>query len=92
MLEINKAYSLRTNIIIKGINKKYWALDTNSGSQFRLNELSFDVLSAMDGKTTIEEILIEQAKKYDVDIKIISKDIISFLENALSKGFLSLVD
>ncbi len=87
MLELNNIYVLNPNIILRGINNKYWALDTKSGSQFRLNQLSYDLLSFIDGKKTIKDIIEEQSKRYDVEKEIFEKDATSFLEMALEKDF-----
>lgn len=88
MLEMNKAYSLNNNLILKGINDKFWALDTKTGLQYRLNECSYDILSTLDGKTTVEQIIENQFKKYNVEKSILINDIMSFLESAYKKGFI----
>ena len=57
MLEINDVLNKKTNIILKGINNKFWALDVESGAQFKLNELSYDILSAIDGEVSFAVII-----------------------------------
>lgn len=88
MLEVSKKIQINPDIILKGINNKYWALNTKSGAQYRLNELSFDVLSAADGKTTIEDIVGNQLKKYNVERTVLENDIMIFLSNATQKGII----
>lgn len=88
MLEINDVLNKKKNIILKGINDKFWALDTESGSQFRLNELSFDILSAIDGETSLSVIIENQLKKYNVERRILEKDILNFVSSAIEKGLI----
>lgn len=88
MLEINRVYSLNSNIILKGINQKFWALDSKIGTQYRLNELSFDILSLMDGKKSIEEIVEIQYRKYNVEKSILINDILLFVKHAFEKEIL----
>ena len=88
MLEINDVLNKKKNIILKGINDKFWALDTESGSQFRLNELSFDILSAIDGETSLAVIIENQLKKYNVERRILEKDILNFVSSAIEKGLI----
>lgn len=87
-METNKIFTLNTNFILKGINKKFWALNTETGSQYRLNELSFDILSAIDGQTTIGMIIENQLKKYAVERDVLTNDIFKFIEIAMEKGFI----
>ncbi len=90
MLEkLSNVYQLNNNIIIKGINDKYWALDTNTGAQFRLNELSFDILSLTNGNNSVDYIVEQQFAKYSVKKELLIRDILSFLETALNKGLIS---
>ena len=63
MLEVNNICNINENIILKGINKKFWALDSKSGTQYKLNELSFDILSLMNGSKSIGEIIEIQYHK-----------------------------
>lgn len=88
MLEVSKKIQINPDIILRGINSKYWALNTRSGAQYRLNELSFDVLSAADGKTSIEDIIEDQMKKYNVKRTVLENDIMMFLSNAMQKGII----
>ena len=88
MLEKITILQLKENIIIKGINTKFWALDTENGTQYKLNELSFDILSSLDGIKTVEQIIEEQSAYYDIQKEILSSDIISFLHIALNKNII----
>ena len=88
MVEIKKIYKVCDNIIIRGINKKFWALDSKTGSQYKLNELSFDILSLMNGKNTVESIIDAQFKKYQVEKVILTQDILHFISKSLEKGII----
>ena len=39
MLEVSKKIQINPDIILRGINSKYWALNTRSGAQYRLNNI-----------------------------------------------------
>lgn len=88
MLEINDVLNKKTNIILKGINNKFWALDVESGVQFRLNELSYDILSAIDGEVSLAVIIENQLKKYNVERTILEKDVLNFVSSAIEKGLI----
>lgn len=47
MLDLNSSYILLPNIVLKSVNNKFWALDTLSGKQFKLNRTAFEILSAL---------------------------------------------
>ena len=88
MLEINDVLNKKTNIILKGINNKFWALDVESGAQFKLNELSYDILSAIDGEVSLAVIIENQLKKYNVERTILEKDVLNFVSSAIEKGLI----
>lgn len=88
MLEVNNICKINENIILKGINKKFWALDSKSGTQYKLNELSFDILSLMNGSKSIGEIIEIQYHKYNVEKDLLTKDILSFVNKSYEKGIL----
>ncbi|CDF00948.1 unknown [Ruminococcus sp. CAG:624] len=88
MLEVNNICNINENIILKGINKKFWALDSKSGTQYKLNELSFDILSLMNGSKSIGEIIEIQYHKYNVEKDLLTKDILSFVNKSYEKGIL----
>lgn len=92
MLEVKKIYKVSENIILRGINKKFWALDSKSGAQYRLNELSFDILSNLDGKNTLECIIEAQYNKYQVNKELLINDVIGFIHKSLEKGIIIEVD
>ena len=88
MLEVNKVYKINEHIILRGINKKFWALNSKSGSQFKLNELSYDILSLINGKNTLKVIFDLQLNKYNVEKDLLVKDINDFINKALEKGII----
>lgn len=92
MLEVKKIYKVSENIILRGINKKFWALDSKNGAQYRLNELSFDILSNLDGKNTLECIIEAQYNKYQVNKELLINDVIGFIHKSLEKGIIIEVD
>lgn len=85
MLDIKQVYNLDESIIIKGINNKYWALNTKYGTQYKLNRVSYDILSNLNGVKTVEQILDDMLNKYNIDSKTLETDINNFIERAIEK-------
>ena len=46
------------------------------------------LVSASDGKTSIEDIIEDQMKKYNVKRTVLENDIMMFLSNAMQKGII----
>ena len=56
MLDLDRIYVLDENIILKSINDKFWALDTKSGKQYKLNRTAYDLLSQLDNYHKMKDI------------------------------------
>lgn len=82
MLDGTRVFELNNDIVVRGIGDKCWAFDTNSGKQYRLNELSYDILSMLDGQKNIDMITNCQKKHYNIDRETLFSDVLSFLEKA----------
>ena len=65
MLEINKILQLKEEYILFKFdvdNGKFWLFNIENGDSFKLNQTSYNMLSLIDGKRSIEEI-----NKYLID-------------------------
>jgi hypothetical protein len=86
MLDVKALYRRNENIIIKKLGKNQWALNMETGGEYGLNEISFDMLNALSAPRSIEELLDEIIKIYDVSRDVLAKDCSTWLETALQKG------
>lgn len=86
MLDLDRIYVLDENIILKSINDKFWALDTKSGKQYKLNRTAYDLLSQLDNYHKMKDILIDVSSRYDVEPDVFQKDANRLIEYALQVG------
>ena len=90
ILRIAEQYVLYKLDVNEGL---FWLFDVNEGTCFKLNETSFFILSNIDGKTSITEILKRFHSRYpDEDPEKVSydfKEIIEQLKN--TKCFMLLI-
>lgn len=66
MLDINKEYRVKKEIVLRKVNNNFWALNTENGNQYKLNEVSYFIINQMTGKTTIERIANNAICEYKV--------------------------
>jgi len=59
---------------------KFFLFDLEEGSIFRLNEVSYTMLSFFDGKKNTGEIFSQLLETYDTDEKTLKEDFFSLLE------------
>lgn len=85
MLDEGMIFKLNESVAVRGLGEKCWAFDTASGKQYRLNELSYDILSMLDGEKDICSITDILLKQYNVDREILLSDILMFMEKAIDK-------
>lgn len=85
MLEIDDKVVISGNIILRSINDKFWALDTNTGSQYKLNRISYEMLELISEERAIKEVIDVLASSYNVEKDILVKDCLELLEYAISK-------
>lgn len=86
MLDLNTILELEPSFVLRGVSGKYWALDTSSGSQYKLNEIAYFILSLMRKPVKIEQIVEEILKEYDVSCERAEKDCLQILQFAAEKG------
>jgi hypothetical protein len=86
MLDVKVLYRRNENIIIKKLGENQWALNMETGAEYGLNEISFDMLNVLSAPRSIDELLDEVIKTYDVSRDVLAKDCSIWLETALQKG------
>ncbi len=62
--------------------------DNISGSIYKLNELSYEILSLCDGKNTNEDILLKITKEFDVTMQEAKKDFETLIRALLDKKYI----
>jgi hypothetical protein len=92
MLDVKGLYRRNENIIIKKLGKNQWALDMETGSQYDLNEISFDILNILSTPHSIDELLNEIINIYDVSRSVLAEDCNTWLAAALEKGLVDIRD
>lgn len=85
MLDEEMILKLDENIVLRSINDKFWALDTRLGAQYKLNRVSFDILSDLDGKKSILKVVNNVYRLYNVSFDVFSDDAKVLLNNAFEK-------
>jgi len=85
MLDERIVLMLDENVVLRSINDKFWALDTRLGAQYKLNRVSFDILSCLDGKKTVSEVVNDASQLYNVSFDIFFDDACGLLKDAVEK-------
>ena len=66
MLDINRPLLLDDSIVLRGLGNKYWALNTSSGNQYRLNDVSCFILNLLRIQMSTEQVVEEVLREYAV--------------------------
>jgi hypothetical protein len=80
--------ALADTVSIKRDEDNFMLFDNISGNIYRLNELSFEILSLCDGKNTGEEILLSITKNFDVTITEAEKDFKRLMQILSEKNYI----
>lgn len=83
MLDINKEYRVKKEIVLRKVNNKFWALNTDNGNQYKLNEVSYFIINQMNEKTTIEWIANKAICEYKVSFDEFIEDCTLMVQVAL---------
>ncbi|MBM7865393.1 PqqD family peptide modification chaperone [Heliobacterium gestii] len=67
---------------------RFYLFNIEDGSMFRLNEVSYDMLSLFDGVTTVDAILSRLKSEYRADAQTIDRDFLTLIDSCLDKGIL----
>lgn len=88
MLDISDCFKLNEDVVLKGLNGKYWALCTTTGNQYRLNEVAYCVLNELTESKSINDLVDTITKDYKVSKQEFMDDTIDLLEDALNNGLI----
>lgn len=83
--KISKNFTLQGD---NGGNNDYMLFDTENGSIYKLNEISFKILSLFDGNRTDKEIKKIISSEYNTETEIINKDFDELTKKLLDKGII----
>ena len=83
MLDISIVLELSKDIVLRSIGEKYWALNVSSGTQYKLNEVSYFVLDQFRNQKSVEQIIENTLVEYDVTREQFMTDCIMILQFAI---------
>lgn len=86
MLDISNILCLNETVVLRGLADKFWALDTSSGNQYKLNEVSYFILNLLRTPATIEQVVDEILKEYTVPRERAVSDCSRVLQFAIEKN------
>ena len=66
MLDMNRPLLLEDSIVLRGLGDKYWALNTSSGNQYRLNDVSYFILNLLRIQMSTAQVVDEILREYEV--------------------------
>jgi L-lactate utilization protein LutC len=85
-MNLGAAESLLSTKSLVSIGKSQVALDTETGSEYKLNEVSYDMLEQLSTEKTVEELINVMTQIYNVSKETMSSDCEEWLPTALEKG------
>ena len=89
MLDMNHPLLLENSIVLRGLGDKYWALDTLSGNQYRLNDVSYFILNLLRTQMTtaqaVDKVLEEHAVTREQAVSDCSRVLQFAVEKAIVK-------
>lgn len=88
MLDLSKKYQISDNIVLRKIDAKCWALNTENGNQYRLNDVSYFILDSFREPATVAEVVSIVQKEYSVNKERLIADCSSMLQTAVNKKIL----
>ena len=88
MLDLNDVYVLNDNFILRSIHDKFWCLDTNSGDQYRLNRVAYDILSELHPNQPISVAISNVSSKYKIAKDVFERDAIELLSSAIKSNII----
>ena len=92
MLDLKKSFCLSDTIVLRGLTNKFWALDTASGNQYKLNEVSYFILNLLRSPITIGQLIDEIRKIYEVSHEQVVADCSNVLQFAKEKNIIKEVN
>ncbi len=75
-------------VSLKQDEENFMLFDNLNGNIYKLNQLSYEILSLCDGKNTDEDILLNITKGFDVTIPEAKKDFYGLIQILLDKNYI----
>ena len=88
MLDLTKKFQLNEKIVLRKIDSKCWALNVENGNQYRLNEVSYQILDSFRNTSTVAEIITIVEQEYVVDKEQLIADCSLMIQTAVDKNIL----
>ena len=92
MLDLNKSLQLNNCIVLRSIGNHYWALNTQTGNQYRLNETAYSLLNYLREPLSIAQIIKKGLAEYNVTRERFQSDCIVALQSAVNHNIVREVD
>jgi hypothetical protein len=92
-VDIKSCYKISKDVIAKKIEEKYLIVPLVSGvgdldaEIYSLNRTGAMVWDELDGKKTLEEIILKFSEKFNISKKNIRKDVSDIVSEFVNKGF-----
>lgn len=86
MLDMSSILCLNETVVLRGLADKFWALDTSSGNQYKLNEISYFILNLLRSPTSVKQVVEEILKEYAVSREQAATDCSRVLQISVEKG------
>jgi hypothetical protein len=88
MLDLNVYYKRHKNIIIKNLGGKQWALDMETGNEYTLNEVSYDLLNILATPQNADSLTEAMMNIYEVSRDKVVHDCEEWILYALGRGII----
>lgn len=88
MLDLTEKYSLRKGVSLRGVNSKYWLLDSVNGTQYQLNVTSYHILLELEKTKCLGEVIQNVFNMFDVQESILLHDVKTLLNKALAQNLI----
>lgn len=88
MLDLKSKYKINDNIVLRKIDNLCWALNTDNGIQYRLNDVAFFILDCFRETSTVEDMMQAVRNEYAVEEERLKNDLSVMLQTAINKNIL----
>ncbi len=88
---MTKIYKLDEKFSLRSDENGYMLFNTDAGDIYRLNEVSFNILSLCDGNKTDKEIKDIITGLFDVSVEVFSNDFDNIMKDISSKHFVTCI-
>lgn len=92
MLDMNQPLVLEDSVVLRALRDKYWALNTKSGNQYRLNGVSYFILNLLRVQMSATQVVEEILRDYSVDREQAVTDCCKVLQLAVENAIVKEVN